>query len=101
MVSTPRVSAAAWWPEPYFGPAVLLHLATDVSLRDTYLATTPGGIYAVLAVAFGAGADTTFILGVQGLRLLVVVLLAPLAVRRVAGPGGKRGASESEPPQAG
>ena len=67
-----------------FGLAVLLHLTADVSLRDAYLATTPGGIYAVLAVAFGAGANTTFILAVQGLRLLVVVLLAPLAVRRLA-----------------
>jgi membrane AbrB-like protein len=56
---------------------------TDVSLRDAYLATTPGGLYAVLAVAFGANADTTFILGVQTLRLLVAVLLAPLAVRRI------------------
>jgi membrane AbrB-like protein len=67
-----------------FGLAVILDLTTPLSLRDAYLATTPGGIYAVLAVAFGANADTTFILAVQGLRLLVVVLLAPLAVRRVA-----------------
>jgi membrane AbrB-like protein len=71
-----------------FGLAVMLHLTTPVSLRDAYLATTPGGIYAVLAVAFGAGADTTFILAVQGLRLLVVVLLAPLAVRRLVRTGG-------------
>jgi hypothetical protein len=69
------------------GLAALLHLATDVSFRDAYLATTPGGIYAVLAVAFGAGGNTTFILGVQTLRLLVLVLLAPLAVRRLARPG--------------
>jgi uncharacterized membrane protein AbrB (regulator of aidB expression) len=52
-----------------------------VRFRDAYLATTPGGLYAVLAVAFGAGANTTFILAVQVLRLLVAVLLAPLAVR--------------------
>jgi membrane AbrB-like protein len=60
-----------------------LVVTTDVSLRDAYLATTPGGLYAVLAVAFGANADTTFILGVQTLRLLVAVLLAPVAVRRI------------------
>ena len=70
-----------------FGLAVVLRLTTPLSLRDAYLATTPGGIYAVLAVAFGANANTTFILAVQGLRLLVVVLLAPLAVRRMARPG--------------
>jgi uncharacterized protein len=70
-----------------FALAVLLHLTAPISLRDAYLATTPGGLYAVLAVAFGAGANTTFILAVQGLRLLVMVLLAPLAVRRLAGAG--------------
>ena len=70
-----------------FGLAVILAVTTPLSLRDSYLATTPGGIYAVLAVAFGANANTTFILAVQGLRLLVVVLLAPVAVRRVARAG--------------
>ena len=64
-----------------FGLALLLDATTDVSLLDAYLATTPGGVFAVVAVAFGAGANTTFILGVQGLRLLVMVLLAPVAVR--------------------
>jgi uncharacterized protein len=70
-----------------FGLAVLLHMTAPISLRDAYLATTPGGLYAVLAIAFGANANTTFILAVQGLRLLVMVLLAPLAVRRLAGAG--------------
>jgi membrane AbrB-like protein len=69
------------------GLAVVLHVTTGVSLRDAYLATTPGGLYAVLAVAVGAGANSTFILGVQVLRLLVAVLLAPLAVRRLARTG--------------
>jgi membrane AbrB-like protein len=67
--------------------AVALVYTTDVTFRDAYLATTPGGLYAVLAVAVGAGANTTFILAVQVLRLLVAVLLAPLAVRRIARPG--------------
>ena len=58
-----------------------------MTFRDAYLATTPGGLYAVLAVAVGAGANTTFILAVQILRLLVAVLLAPLAVRRIARAG--------------
>jgi uncharacterized protein len=64
-----------------FGLAVVLELTTSVSLLDAYLATTPGGLYAVLALAFGAGANTTFIVAVQGLRVLVMVLLAPVAVR--------------------
>jgi uncharacterized protein len=68
-----------------FGLAVVLAATTSVSLLDAYLATTPGGLYAVLAVAFGAGANTTFIIAVQGLRVLVMVLLAPVAVRRLVG----------------
>lgn len=66
-----------------FGLAALLVAVSDVPLLDAYLATTPGGLYAVLATAFGAGADTTFILAVQTLRLFVMVLLAPLLVRRM------------------
>ncbi len=68
-----------------FGLAVVLAATTSVSLLDAYLATTPGGLYAVLAVAVGAGANTTFIVAVQGLRLLVMVLLAPAAVRLLVG----------------
>jgi uncharacterized protein len=68
-----------------FGLAVILDATTSVTLLDAYLATTPGGLYAVLAAAVGAGADTTFIVAVQGLRVVVMVLLAPLAVRRIIG----------------
>jgi membrane AbrB-like protein len=66
-----------------FGLAVILNATTSASLLDSYLATTPGGLYAVLALAFGAGANTTFIVAVQSLRVFVMVLLAPLAVRLV------------------
>ena len=59
----------------------MLDLTTSASLLDSYLATTPGGLYAVLAVAFGAGANTTFIVAVQSLRVFAMVLLAPVAVR--------------------
>jgi membrane AbrB-like protein len=66
-----------------FALAEVLNATTSVSLEDAYLATTPGGLYAVLAVAFGAGANTTFIVAVQSLRVLVMVVMAPLAVRRL------------------
>jgi membrane AbrB-like protein len=64
-----------------FGLAVLLDATTSATLLDAYLATTPGGLYAVLALAYGAGANTTFIVAVQSLRVVAMVLLAPLAVR--------------------
>ena len=64
-----------------FGLAIGLNALTSASLLDSYLATTPGGLYAVLAVAFGSGANTTFIVAVQTLRVFAMILLAPAAVR--------------------
>ncbi|MEA2466193.1 MAG: uncharacterized protein QOJ57_319, partial [Thermoleophilaceae bacterium] len=61
--------------------AWVLELTADVSLLDAYLATTPGGLYAVLPLAFGSRADAGFVLAVQGLRVLVMVLAAPAVVR--------------------
>jgi uncharacterized membrane protein AbrB (regulator of aidB expression) len=52
-----------------------------VSALDGYLATTPGGMVTVLAVASGSGADSTFVLVVQVLRMVVMVLSAPLLAR--------------------
>ena len=66
--------------------SLLLRPLAHISLLDAYLATTPGGLYAVLAAAFGTGADTTFVIAVQTLRLFVMILLAPLVVRWVAAP---------------
>jgi len=66
--------------------ALMLAAVTSVDLLTSYLATTPGGLYAVLAVGFGAGANTTFVLAVQSLRVLVMVLVAPLVVRRLVRP---------------
>lgn len=63
------------------GLAALLVPLAHVSLLDAYLATTPGGLYAVLATAIGSGANTTFVLAVQALRLFAMVLAAPPLVR--------------------
>jgi hypothetical protein len=63
------------------GLGALLSAVTGASALDGYLATTPGGLYAVLATASGGGADTTFVLSVQVLRLFVMLLSAPLVAR--------------------
>lgn len=63
------------------GLAAVVAATTDVSLLDAYLATTPGGINAVLVTAFAAGANTSLVFGLQGLRLFVMVLVAPVLVR--------------------
>jgi MFS family permease len=58
--------------------ALVLAPVADVSTLDAYLATTPGGLYAVLATAVDSGANTTFVLAVQVLRLFVMLLAAPV-----------------------
>ena len=62
--------------------AVVLELMTGVTYADAYLATTPGGLYAVIATALdGGGTDPAFVFAVQALRLLIMVLAAPFLVR--------------------
>lgn len=61
--------------------AAAVAATTHVSLLDAYLATTPGGINAVLVTAFAASANTSLVFGLQGLRLFVMVLGAPVLVR--------------------
>ncbi len=60
----------------------ILVLTTDASPLDAYLATTPGGIYAVMGTSEATGGDVTFVAAAQVLRLLIVLSSAPfLAVR--------------------
>jgi membrane AbrB-like protein len=63
------------------GFGAVLTVTTGVTGLDAYLATTPGGLYAVLATARDTGADATFVLAVQVLRLYVMLLSAPLLAR--------------------
>jgi uncharacterized protein len=59
---------------------VALAALTPVSLTDGYLATTPGGLPAVVAVAVETKANSAFILTVQVLRtVLMLMTAAPLA----------------------
>jgi uncharacterized protein len=66
-----------------------LTLFTHVTPLDAYLATTPGGIYAVMGIAASTGADVTFVAAAQILRMLIVLAIAPFVAayfRRAAGP---------------
>jgi uncharacterized protein len=67
---------------------VLLSALTGATPLEGYLATTPGGVYAVLATAISAGTDVTFVVAVQVLRLIIMLLVAPV-VARLAGRGGR------------
>jgi membrane AbrB-like protein len=59
----------------------VLAWATPVDGLTAYLATTPGGLFAVLSTAADAGSDVTYVLAVQLCRLLVILALTPLLAR--------------------
>lgn len=67
----------------------VLTLTTDATPLDAYLATTPGGIYAVMGTAASTGSDVTFVAAAQISRMLIVLAIAPFVAayfRRAAGP---------------
>ncbi|HVH23016.1 MAG TPA: AbrB family transcriptional regulator [Pseudonocardia sp.] len=70
------------------GLGLALSALTGTTPLEGYLATTPGGVYAVLATAISAGVDVTFVVAVQVLRVIVMLLLAP-AVARLIGRGNE------------
>ncbi|MRH86672.1 AbrB family transcriptional regulator [Nocardia sp. SYP-A9097] len=63
------------------GLAMSLAYFVDLELSDLYLATTPGGINAVLATADNMNANLPLITGVQTIRLLLMMLMLPLLMR--------------------
>lgn len=65
------------------GLGLVLSWATGMTPLEGYLATTPGGIYAVLATAISSGVDVTSVVAVQVLRVLLMLLVAPLLARVV------------------
>jgi membrane AbrB-like protein len=71
------------------GLGLLLSSLTGATALDGYLATTPGGVYAVLATAISAGGDVTFVVAVQVLRVIVMLLIAPVIARLVGRRGGE------------
>lgn len=60
---------------------LLLSAITGVTPLEGYLATNPGGIYAVLATAISAGGDVTFVVAVQVVRVILMLLVAPALAR--------------------
>jgi uncharacterized protein len=65
------------------GLGVLLSRVAGVTLLDGYLATSPGGVYAVLATAVETGSNVTFIIAAQVVRILLMLFAAPLLARSV------------------
>ena len=63
------------------GLGLLLSATTGTTVLEGYLATTPGGVYAVLATAISAGGNVTFVVATQVLRVIVMLLVAPALAR--------------------
>lgn len=70
------------------GLGLALSALSGATALDGYLATTPGGVFAVSATAISSGVDVTFVVAVQVLRVLLMLLVAPVLARMVARRGG-------------
>jgi membrane AbrB-like protein len=79
------------------GVGALLAWATPVDGLTAYLATTPGGLFAVLSTAADAGSDVTYVLAVQLCRLLVILALTTVSSFCSRG-GCQLGAADSGSP---
>ncbi len=62
--------------------SLMAHIAGKSQLEG-YLATSPGGVYAVLAIAVETGSNVTFIIAAQVFRVLLMLFAAPLLARVV------------------
>ena len=69
---------------------VLLAHVAGLTPLEGYLATSPGGVYAVLATAVETGSNVTFIIAAQVFRILLMLFAAPLLGRAVAWISGRR-----------
>ncbi|MGW0162673.1 AbrB family transcriptional regulator [Mycobacterium sp. NPDC003323] len=66
------------------GLGVLLAHVTGLTLLEGYLATSPGGVYAVLATAVETGSNVTFIIAAQVVRILLMLFAAPFLAKGMA-----------------
>lgn len=65
------------------GLGVLLADIAGLTPLEGYLATSPGGVYAVLATAAETGSNVTFIIAAQVVRILLMLFAAPFLGRSV------------------
>lgn len=74
------------------GLGVLLADVTGLTPLEGYLATSPGGVYAVLATAVETGSNVTFVVAAQVVRILLMLFVAPFLGRVVIWVGNRFGA---------
>jgi membrane AbrB-like protein len=64
--------------------AATLVATVHVDALTAYLATTPGGLDSVTAIALGSGANVPLVLAVQTFRMVVVVITGPSLAKLIA-----------------
>ncbi|MBX7455958.1 AbrB family transcriptional regulator [Mycolicibacterium sp. 3033] len=77
------------------GFGVLLSHLTGLTPLEGYLATSPGGVYAVLATAVETGSNVTFVIAAQVVRILLMLFAAPLMARGVVWASRRLGRDQS------
>lgn len=63
------------------GLGVVLAHSAGLSMLDGYLATSPGGAYAVLGTAAGSGSNVTFVMASQVIRVVLMLVAAPFVAK--------------------
>lgn len=78
------------------GLGVVLARMAGLTPLEGYLATSPGGVYAVLATAVETGSNVTFVIAAQVVRILLMLFAAPLLARVVVRVGRRFGRQSRE-----
>lgn len=65
------------------GLGVLLAHIAGLTPLEGYLATSPGGVYAVLATAVETGSNVTFVIAAQVVRILLMLFAAPFLAKGI------------------
>lgn len=95
LAALPRVVAASLLLIALCGlSGLLLSVLTGVDLLSAVLATVPGSIESITLIAISAGADVSFVMTLQTIRLFAVVILGPpvaTALTRLASRDGGAG----------
>lgn len=65
------------------GLGALLAQFVGLTPLEGYLATSPGGVYAVLATAVETGSNVTFIIAAQVVRILLMLFAAPILAKGI------------------
>jgi uncharacterized protein len=63
------------------GFGVVLANVAGLSQLDGYLATSPGGIYAVLGTTIGSDSNVAFVMASQVIRVVLMLFAAPLVAQ--------------------